>query len=85
MFKIGHTRELPQIPDLSDEAKDFIRACLKRNPAERPTAAQLLEHPFVKKAVDDRVPGAIPRPEDRTRGVDHVGALTKSMRPLVRL
>ncbi|KAK4740704.1 hypothetical protein SAY87_024292 [Trapa incisa] len=52
MFKIGNSKELPAIPEhLSDDGKDFIRLCLQRNPVHRPTAAQLLEHPFVKSAV----------------------------------
>ncbi|KAB2598652.1 mitogen-activated protein kinase kinase kinase YODA-like [Pyrus ussuriensis x Pyrus communis] len=51
MFKIGNSKELPAIPDsLLDDGKDFIRQCLQRNPLHRPTAAQLLEHPFVKYA-----------------------------------
>ncbi|XP_058202032.1 mitogen-activated protein kinase kinase kinase YODA-like [Rhododendron vialii] len=51
MFKIGNSKELPAIPEhLSDEAKDFVRQCLQRNPLHRPTAARLLEHPFVKNA-----------------------------------
>ncbi|KAL7108369.1 hypothetical protein ACP275_06G108200 [Erythranthe tilingii] len=51
MFKIGNSKELPTIPDhLSDEGKEFVRLCLQRNPLHRPTAAQLLEHPFVKSA-----------------------------------
>ncbi|KAJ4831895.1 hypothetical protein Tsubulata_018102 [Turnera subulata] len=51
MFKIGNSKELPAIPDhLSDEGKDFVRQCLQRNPSNRPTSAQLLEHPFVKNA-----------------------------------
>ncbi|XP_050378695.1 mitogen-activated protein kinase kinase kinase YODA [Argentina anserina] len=49
MFKIGNSKELPGIPDhLSEEGKNFVRLCLQRNPLHRPTAAQLLEHPFVK-------------------------------------
>lgn len=51
MFKIGNSKELPAIPDhLSDECKDFIRQCLQRDPAKRPTAAVLLQHSFVKNA-----------------------------------
>ncbi|KAL2542080.1 Mitogen-activated protein kinase kinase kinase YODA [Abeliophyllum distichum] len=52
MFKIGNSKELPTIPEnLSDEGKDFVRQCLQRNPLHRPTAALLLDHPFVKSAV----------------------------------
>ncbi|KAL7609263.1 mitogen-activated protein kinase kinase kinase YODA [Lactuca sativa] len=48
LFKVGNSKELPSIPEhLSDEGKDFILQCLQRNPSHRPTAAQLLEHPFV--------------------------------------
>ncbi|EEF51206.1 mitogen-activated protein kinase kinase kinase YODA [Ricinus communis] len=49
LFKIGNSKELPTIPDhLSEKGKDFVRQCLQRDPSHRPTAAQLLEHPFVK-------------------------------------
>lgn len=51
MFKIGNSKELPKIPEhLSDDGKDFIRCCLQREPSNRPTSAELLQHPFVKNA-----------------------------------
>ena len=51
LFKIGNSRELPPIPDhLSEDGKNFVRLCLQRNPSHRPSAEQLLEHPFVKNA-----------------------------------
>ncbi|CAH8375100.1 unnamed protein product [Eruca vesicaria subsp. sativa] len=49
IFKIGNSKDLPEIPDhLSNDAKNFIRLCLQRNPTVRPTASQLLEHPFLR-------------------------------------
>ncbi|GER33060.1 protein kinase superfamily protein [Striga asiatica] len=62
LFKVGNSKELPDIPDhLSDEGKDFVMKCLQRNPSRRPTAAQLLEHPFVKKCspLERSVPGPL--------------------------
>ncbi|KAM3381985.1 mitogen-activated protein kinase kinase kinase YODA [Capsicum galapagoense] len=65
MFKIGNSKELPAIPEqLSDEAKDFVRKCLQREPRHRPTAAQLLEHPFVKNAATLEKPNVSPAPLD---------------------
>ncbi|KAJ6733065.1 MITOGEN-ACTIVATED PROTEIN KINASE KINASE KINASE 5 [Salix koriyanagi] len=47
MFKV--MRDSPPIPEiLSPEGKDFLRCCFRRNPAERPTAAMLLEHRWLK-------------------------------------
>ena len=47
MFKV--MRDTPTIPEsLSYEARDFLKCCFQRNPAERSTAAMLLEHPFIK-------------------------------------
>ncbi|PIN22258.1 MEKK [Handroanthus impetiginosus] len=56
MFKIGNSKDLPTIPDhLSREGKDFVELCLRRNPLERPTAARLLEHAFVKNAAEKQI------------------------------
>ena len=38
-----------EIPNCSDNLKDLITLCLKRNPLERPTANQLLDHEFLNK------------------------------------
>ncbi|CAK8566285.1 unnamed protein product [Lathyrus sativus] len=49
IFRIGKG-VLPPIPDtLSRDAKDFIMQCLQVNPDDRPTAAQLLNHPFLQR------------------------------------
>ncbi|CAK4071858.1 unnamed protein product [Aphanomyces euteiches] len=34
--------------DFSPKFKDFVACCLKKDAAERPTALELLEHPFIK-------------------------------------
>jgi mitogen-activated protein kinase kinase kinase 3 len=47
--KICNSQDIPDIPDhLSSEAKSFLKLCLQRDPAARPTAAQLMDHPFAK-------------------------------------
>lgn len=49
LYRIGKG-EPPPVPDsLSTDARDFIAKCLQVNPNDRPTAAQLLEHPFIRK------------------------------------
>ncbi|NXD11665.1 M3K19 kinase, partial [Nothocercus nigrocapillus] len=50
MFYIGaHRGLMPSLPDrFSRTAADFVRVCLTRDQHERPSALQLLEHPFVK-------------------------------------
>ncbi|KAL5557087.1 hypothetical protein UlMin_039323 [Ulmus minor] len=55
MFKV--MKDTPPIPDsLSSEGKDFLRCCFRRNPAERSTAAMLLEHRFLKNSQQMDVP-----------------------------
>ncbi|NXI86866.1 M3K19 kinase, partial [Rhipidura dahli] len=50
MFYIGaHRGLMPALPDrFSSAAVEFVHACLTRNQHERPSALQLLDHPFVK-------------------------------------
>ncbi|KAG1211502.1 hypothetical protein G6F35_010477 [Rhizopus arrhizus] len=46
--------EPPSLPSetFSIEARDFVAACLQKDPNKRPTYAELLEHPFIKKYED---------------------------------
>ncbi|XP_030942628.1 mitogen-activated protein kinase kinase kinase 1-like [Quercus lobata] len=49
LFMIGKGKP-PLVPDsLSRDARDFILKCLQVNPNDRPTATQLLDHPFVTR------------------------------------
>uniref|UniRef100_A0A0E0KBJ8 mitogen-activated protein kinase kinase kinase n=1 Tax=Oryza punctata TaxID=4537 RepID=A0A0E0KBJ8_ORYPU len=51
LYRIGKG-EPPAIPNcLSRDARDFISQCVKPNPEDRPSAAKLLEHPFVNKSM----------------------------------
>ncbi|EEC08097.1 mitogen activated protein kinase kinase kinase 3, MAPKKK3, MEKK3, putative [Ixodes scapularis] len=54
-FAIGQGTSDPKFPDqLGADARDFILACLKRSPSERPTAEELLGHRFLQTgAIED--------------------------------
>ncbi|KAK9054791.1 hypothetical protein SSX86_025870 [Deinandra increscens subsp. villosa] len=48
LFYIGTTKSHPPIPDqLSFEAQDLLLKCLHKEPKLRPSASDLLQHPFV--------------------------------------
>jgi mitogen-activated protein kinase kinase kinase 1 len=49
LFRIGSGIAPPVPYNLSREAKDFIYQCFHVNPKDRPTASQLLDHPFVTR------------------------------------
>lgn len=54
MFQVLHRS--PTIPEtLCAEGKDFLRRCFQRNPADRPTAAMLLDHPFLRNLHDRNI------------------------------
>lgn len=51
MYKLGNARLAPPIPEdtipyVSEDGKDIIDKCFTVNPEQRPTAIELLEHPF---------------------------------------
>lgn len=49
IYKIGKTKLAPPIPeDASAEAKDFLHKCFTIDSSRRPTAAELLDHPFIQ-------------------------------------
>jgi len=50
LFKLG-TDAMPDIPSfLSREARRFLGLCFTRDPKQRPTAKELLAHPFLANA-----------------------------------
>ncbi|KAI4337761.1 hypothetical protein L6164_016137 [Bauhinia variegata] len=60
LFKIGKGEPPPVPDDLSRDARDFILQCLNVNPNDRPTAAQLLDHSFVKRSLSQSSGSASP-------------------------
>ncbi|XP_011083921.1 mitogen-activated protein kinase kinase kinase 5-like [Sesamum indicum] len=58
MFNI--LNRAPPIPEtLSAEGKDFLHWCFQRQPADRPSAAELLEHPFLRSSQDQNLAGFV--------------------------
>ncbi|KAL5213513.1 hypothetical protein ABZP36_024360 [Zizania latifolia] len=54
LLKIGRGIP-PEIPTtLSEDARDFIMRCVKANPNDRPSATQLLDHPFVQRPLQHK-------------------------------
>lgn len=42
--------KLPDPQNWGDDFNDFLKVCLQKDPSLRPSALELLEHPFIKKA-----------------------------------
>ncbi|PWN53331.1 hypothetical protein IE53DRAFT_366424 [Violaceomyces palustris] len=56
MFHIGMAQHHPALPEpgqLSESGIDFIRQCLIIDPYERPSAAEMKEHPWIKSLTDE--------------------------------
>ncbi|KAI4381667.1 hypothetical protein MLD38_007722 [Melastoma candidum] len=80
MFRV--LSDTPPIPDtLSAEGKDFLRCCFRRNPAERPSAAKLLDHRFLKSSsqMDFSLHG---QPSFARRSVDMPLSMQEHARPI---
>lgn len=56
MFHIGMAQQHPPLPDISQMSElgiDFIRQCLIIDPYERPSAAEMREHPWIQNLVEE--------------------------------
>ncbi|KAK9155660.1 hypothetical protein Sjap_003140 [Stephania japonica] len=60
VYKIGFTDETPKIPSsTSEELKDFLGKCLRRDAKERLTVDQLLKHPFLVDSISKNSPTSV--------------------------
>lgn len=51
MFHIGIATKHPPLPEkgeLSDLGIEFVRACLNIDPLKRPSASEMMEHPWIQ-------------------------------------
>lgn len=51
LFDIASSQKIPEIPShLSNEMADLLKKCFNRDPSKRPSADELLEHPWFKSS-----------------------------------
>ncbi|OMO64832.1 hypothetical protein COLO4_31805 [Corchorus olitorius] len=51
LYRIGFSSDVPEIPsNISKQGKDFLTKCLKRDPVERLSVNELLEHEFITES-----------------------------------
>ncbi|CAL9213776.1 unnamed protein product [Arabidopsis halleri] len=60
LYRVGYLGESPELPcSLTEQAKDFLGKCLKKEAKERWTASQLLNHPFLLNKEPELVTGLV--------------------------
>jgi len=56
LFKVGSSPAIPPFPEtLGLDANDFLSKCFQRDPRLRPSATDLLKHPFVSEIPDQKI------------------------------
>lgn len=79
VYKICMTDETPPLPDgLSTEAQHFLRQCLIRDPEARPSAAEMLTHPFLRDPVTGNPDLFVSRRPGTTRAASRQGGLQEA-------
>jgi len=65
MYHICNTKEPPPMPnDISQSLRSFLMICFQRKPSQRPTAKNLLQHPFVLMDINNDLNDANPEDSD---------------------
>ncbi|XP_054791384.1 mitogen-activated protein kinase kinase kinase 18-like [Prosopis cineraria] len=55
VYRIGFSGDVPEIPGfMSEKGRDFVSKCLKRDPNERWSVAELLRHAFVEESTSSK-------------------------------
>lgn len=86
LFHIGTTKSHPPIPELlSTEAKDFLLQCLQKEPDLRPSASDLLQHPFVTGEYCESHPVSTTVMESGNQIVTPGMNIRNSINPVIRM
>ncbi|KAL5215986.1 hypothetical protein ABZP36_007387 [Zizania latifolia] len=90
IFKIANSKDIPEIPDsFSEEGRNFLQLCLKRDPASRSSATQLMDHPFVqdhpavRAAKSSALRNVFSAPADGRHTMSNRDFISRSITPLM--